>query len=98
MPASKPSKQPAAKRRQVKARPPAELAEHERTMRANREGYMAYERAHLAMRAGKLSATKAEKIKAEHREPHRLYWHAYEKARALKKAMPGAALEEAHGA
>jgi hypothetical protein len=87
MPTKKPSKQqPAAKRRQAEARPPAELAEYERTMQANRGGYMAYERAHLAMRAGKLSATKAKKIKAEHREPHRLYWHAYEKARALKKA------------
>jgi hypothetical protein len=50
------------------------------------------------LRAGKLSATRAGKIKAEHREPHRLYWHAYEKARALKKAMLGAADEEAHGA
>jgi hypothetical protein len=73
MPAKKPTKKQLA-------------AEYERTMQANREGYMAYERAHLAMRAGKLSTTKAEKIKAEHREPHRLYWHAYEKARALKKA------------
>jgi hypothetical protein len=100
MPAKKPSKkQPAAKREQEKARPPAErAAEYEATMKANREGYMAYERAHLAMRAGKLSATKAEKIKAEHREAHRLYWHAYEKARALKKAMPAAAREGAHGA
>ena len=62
------------------------LAEYEATMQANREGYMAYERAHLAMRAGKLSATKAERIKAQHREPHRLYWRAYEKARALRKA------------
>jgi hypothetical protein len=88
MPAKKPSKkQPAAKREQVEARPPAELAgEYEATMEPNRDGYMTYERAHLAMRAGKLAATKAEKIKAEHREAHRLYWHAYEKARVLKKA------------
>jgi hypothetical protein len=84
-------KQPAE---QAQARPPAELAaEYAATMEANREGYLAYERAHLAMRAGKLAARKAEKIKAEHREPHRLYWHAYEKARALKKAMPAAAEE-----
>jgi hypothetical protein len=55
-------------------------------MEANREGYMEYSRAHLAMRAGKLAATKAERIKAQHREPYRLYWRAYEKARALKKA------------
>ena len=48
------------------------LAEYEATMEANREGYMAYERAHLAMRAGKLSAARAKKIKAEHREAHRL--------------------------
>ena len=95
MPARNPSKkQPAAKRRQEEARPPAELlGEYEATMEANREGYMAYERAHLAMRARKLAATKAKKIKAEHREAHRLYWLAYERARALKKA--GAAPEEA---
>jgi hypothetical protein len=97
MPAKQPTKQqPAAKRKQ--ARPATLLREYEATMRANREGYMAYERAHLAMRAGKLVATKAERIKAEHREPHRLYWHAYEKARVLKKAMPGAAPREARSA
>ena len=80
-------KQPPAKRRQEEARPPAELlAEYERTMKANRDGYLEYERAHLAMRAGKLAATKAAKVKAEHREPHRLYWRAYEKARVLRKA------------
>jgi hypothetical protein len=91
MPAKNPTKkQLTAKREQEDARPPAALLrEYEATMAANREGYLAYERAHLAMRAGKLSATKAAKVKAEHREPHRLYWHAYEKARALKKA-PGA--------
>ena len=75
-----PAKQPTKKQRA------GLLAEYEATMEANREGYLEYERAHLAMRAGKLSATRAAKIKAEHREPHRLYWRAYEKARALKKA------------
>ena len=75
-----PAKQPTKKQRA------ALLAEYEATMEASREGYVAYERAHLAMRAGRLSATKAAKIKAEHREPHRLYWQAYEKARVLKKA------------
>jgi hypothetical protein len=59
---------------------------------------MAYERAHLAMRAGKLVATKAERIKAQHRDPHRLYWRAYERARALRKTMPAAARKEAHRA
>ena len=48
--------------------------------------YRSIVRAHLAMRAGRLSATKAERIKTQHREPHRLYWRAYEKARALRKA------------
>ena len=75
-----PAKQPTKKQRA------ALLAEYEATMEANREGYMAYERAHLATRAGKLSTTEAECIKAEHREAHRLYWRAYEKARALRKA------------
>lgn len=99
MPAKKPSKkQPAATREREEARPAELLGEYEATMETNREGYMAYERAHLAMRAGKLAAAKAEKIKAEHREAHGLYWHAYEKARALKKATPAAAAEEAHGA
>jgi len=75
-----PAKQPTKKQR-------AELLrEYEATMQANREGYLDYERAHLAMRAGKLAATKAERIKAQHREPHRLYWRAYERARALKRA------------
>ena len=75
-----PAKQPTKKQR-VEL-----LREYEATMEANREGYMAYERAHLAMRAGKLTTAKAERMKAEHCEPHRLYWRAYEKARALRKA------------
>jgi hypothetical protein len=73
-------------------------AEYEATMEAHRVGYIEYERAHLAMRAGKLAATKAERIKAQHREPHRLYWRAYEKARALKKTSPGAARRKAQRA
>ena len=97
MPAKKPTKQqPPAKRKQ--ARPATLLREYEATMQANREGYLLYERAHLAMRAGRLTAKKAERIKAQHREPHRLYWHAYEKARALKKTMPAAARKEAQRA
>jgi hypothetical protein len=88
----------------VAKRPPlAELSAAERlahaaeltaTMEEHREGYLEYERAHLAMRAGKLAPTKAAKVKAANRDAHRTYWSCYERRRALRKLMAA----EAQGA
>jgi hypothetical protein len=70
------------------------VAELTATMEQHEEGYRAYERAHHAMRAGKLAATKAAKVKAANRDAHRIYWSAYERRRALRKLMAA----EAQGA
>jgi hypothetical protein len=58
---------------------------YEAIMAEHREAYIAYERARNQNRAGKLSKREADKIMAETREPHRLYWAAYELRRAIKK-------------
>ena len=88
MPRKQQNPTPAAvtKRTQRKPSPAAQLREYEATMADHRSDYLAYERAHAALRAGRLAPSKAKKVKAEHREAHRLYWHAYERARLLKKA------------
>jgi hypothetical protein len=58
----------------------------DRTSR-DRKGYEAYERAHAAARAGKLSAAEAQARKNKYRLPHRRWWAAYEEARALRKQV-----------
>jgi hypothetical protein len=90
-----PKPKTAARRRPLAELSPAEQLAHEAdltaTMERHRKRYLAYERAHLAMRAGKLGATQAAKVKAANRDAHRLYWSSYERRRALRKLMGGGA-------
>jgi hypothetical protein len=54
-------------------------------MAEHREAYITYERARNQNRADKLSKREADKIMDGNRDPHRLYWAAYEMRRARKK-------------
>jgi hypothetical protein len=87
-----PKPEPAPKRGPLVELSPAEQLGHEAeltaTMDEHREAYLEYERAHLAMRAGKLSKAKATKVKAANSDAHQLYWSSYERRRALRKLMP----------
>jgi hypothetical protein len=62
------------------------VEEYEAIMAEHREAYSASERARNQNRASKLSKREADKIMDANREPHRLYWAAYERRRALLKA------------
>lgn len=76
-------------------RQPRSITALNKILKDDREGYVAYERAHSALKKAEKASDTAEAtaqaaVKAEHKEVHSRYWSAYEELRAKKKAAEAA--------